>query len=487
MPEIHFEPYLVLAGLTHEAALVTWGGFYFRVRAKPDGERWKVVDDGDLKRLHPPRYECVGARSTPYGHTVVQVFDTAGAPVVSAESSTCNHAWITGLTPDTEYRYRVTVNGEEWAAGPRRDWVEDGSVAGDLAETISAVPKAPHRRRVGLYRDEESPRSYDNRFRTFPAPDRVAPLTFAVLGDFGVGIRPGKADACQLEVSRALERAALENDVRFVVTTGDNIYAKRVLGVPITDYGDEDDDWFFTFHQPYRYLLNRMPFYPSVGNHDSADIEENDDREQVIDNLYLRERFAREETKGRASIGPGLFYRFRFGALAEFVALDTSRATVLPGTPRLFLHPNHAAFLEASFPAVSGGSEGVLWRLPFGHHPPYCAGPRHRNTESMLEHLVPRFQRSGVRAFFAGHEHNYQHSLADGIHYFLTGAGGKVRTGVPRSTAEARTVSWAAAGHFLLVKLDAERMEVTPIGADGLPLGVTVIQEGGDVPVVVRL
>lgn len=32
MPEIHFEPYLFFADLSHRAALVAWGGFYFRVR-----------------------------------------------------------------------------------------------------------------------------------------------------------------------------------------------------------------------------------------------------------------------------------------------------------------------------------------------------------------------------------------------------------------------------------------------------------------------
>ena len=42
-------------------------------------------------------------------------------------------------------------------------------------------------------------------------------------------------------------------------------------GIPIGDHGDEDDDWFFTFYQPYRYLLNRIPVYPCIGNHDSAE------------------------------------------------------------------------------------------------------------------------------------------------------------------------------------------------------------------------
>jgi hypothetical protein len=460
MPEIHFEPYLMLAGLSHNAALVAWGGFYFRVRGKADAEQWKVVDDSDLDQVHPPRFECVGSRSTPYGHARVEVSDAAGAVVASAETATSNHVWLTGLEPDTTYTYRVTVNGEAWADGPRRDWVAD--------ET-----------RQGLYRDDDNPRSYTNEFRTFPAPDQVVPLAFAIIGDYGVGIRKKPVESflakgsrpCQLEIARALDRVAVENDVRLILTTGDNIYARRILNLPIRSQGDEDDDWFFTYYQPYRYLINRIPVYPTVGNHDTAEMEENDDREQVIDNFYLRERFRGQEAQARTSIGPGLFYRFRFGALAEFVAVDTSRQSILPTEPRMFLHADHAAFLDASFPDL-GGEASPVWRIPFGHHPPYCAGPRHENLRSMIEHLIPRFLRSGVRVFFAGHEHNYQHSRADGVEYFITGAAGKVREGTPRNTEAARTVAWASKGHFLLVRVDRDRMDVTPIGADGGPLEV---------------
>ena len=461
MPEVHFEPYLLLAGLSHNAALVAWGGFYFRVRGKVDDQHWKLVDDSDLKHLHPPRFECMGSRSTPYGHARVEIHDAAGTFVAAAETSTSNHTWVTGLQPDTTYTYRVLVNDEVWAEGPRRDWVQDGT-------------------RQGLYRDETNPRSYTNEFRTFPAPDQAVPLAFAVIGDFGVGIRKRSkgllgrvsgSEECQLEVANALDRVAVENDVRLILTTGDNIYARRVLGLPIKSQGDEDDDWFFSFYQPYRYLINRIPVYPSVGNHDSAEMEENDDREQVIDNFYLRERFHGQEAQARTSIGPGLFYRFRFGALAEFVAIDTSRATILPTGPRLFLHPDHAAFLDASFPDL-GGEPSAVWRIPFGHHPPYCAGPRHGNSASMIEHMIPRFRRSGVRVYFAGHEHNYQHSRADEVDYFVTGAAGKVRHGAPGNLEPARTVAWASAGHFLLVRVDRDGMEVTPIGEDGLPLGV---------------
>ncbi|HEX8558788.1 MAG TPA: metallophosphoesterase [Pyrinomonadaceae bacterium] len=449
MPDFHAEPYLYLAGLTHKAALVAWGGFYFRVRSRRNADEWKLVDDSDLDHVHPPRRESIGARSEPFGRARVEVFDASGALAGFAETTTTNHAWVTGLRPDTEYTYRVLVNGEEWAAGERRDWAVDAEGQG-----------------LRL-----SGRRYDNRFRTHPPPDERAPLTFAVIGDFGIGVRKASTPSrCQREVAAALDRAVGERGVRLLLTTGDNIYAgKTLLGMPIGATGDEDDDWFFTFYQPYRYVINRVPVYPAVGNHDTGETEASDDRQQLMDNFFLNERFSGEESAGRSSVGPGLMYRFHYGADVEFVCVDTSRNSLLFGE-RFFEHQNHASFLDASFPAPSaGGGDGgrAPWRIPFTHHPPFCAGPKHSNSKSMIRRLVPMFRRSGVRAVFSGHEHNFQHSRVEGVDYFITGAGGKVRLDPPSGFADAHTTAWAAAGHFLLVEVGAERMVVTALGALG--------------------
>jgi hypothetical protein len=438
MPEFHAEPYLYLAGLTHKAALISWGGFYFRVRDRGEGADWKLVDDSDLDHVHPPRRETIGARSEPYGRARVEVFNLSGELVAFADTTTTNHAWVSGLEPDTEYRYRVIVNGEEWAAGERRDWTSGPEGQGLI----------------------KSGRVYDNRFRTHPHPERPATLTFAVVGDFGTGIRrPSRPDRCQREIAAAIDRAVAERNVRLMLTTGDNIYAgKTFLGIPVGATGDEDDDWFFTFYQPYRYVINRIPVYPSVGNHDTSETEASDDRQQLLDNFFLSERFTGEESAGRSSIGPGLFYRFHYGSQIEFICIDTSRQSFLFGG-RYFEHENHASFLDTAFP----GASSTVWRIPFTHHPPYCAGPRHSNSRSIIKRLVPLFKRSGVRAVFSGHEHNFQHSRVDGIDYFITGAGGKVRLERPTDFAEAHTLEWASAGNFLVVDVEAQRMIVTPM------------------------
>jgi hypothetical protein len=447
MPDFHAEPYLYLAGLTHKAALIAWGGFYFRVRSRRNGDEWKLIDDSDLDHVHPPRRESIGARSEPFGNARVEVFDPSGRLAGCAETTATNHAWVTGLEPDTEYTYRVLVNGEEWGAGERRDWVVDAEGQG---------------LKLGG-------RTYDNRFRTHPHPEARAPLTFAVIGDFGIGVRRASTQSrCQREVAAALDAAVTARRVRLLLTTGDNIYAgKTVFGIPVGATGDEDDDWFFTFYQPYRYVINRIPVYPAVGNHDTGETEASDDRQQLIDNFFLNERFSGEESAGRSSIGPGLMYRFRYGADVEFVCVDTSRRSMLFGE-RFFEHQNHASFLEASFPeAGMEAAGGRPWRIPFTHHPPFCAGPQHSNSKSMIRHLLPMFRRSGVRAVFSGHEHNFQHSRFEGVEYFISGAGGKVRLEPPSDFAEAHTTAWAAAGHFLVVDVDSERMVVTALAALG--------------------
>lgn len=454
MPEFHSEPYIYLPAISHKSALIAWGAFYFRTNSRG---KWKIVDDDDLKYVHPPRKDSIGAQSSPYGPARVEVYDPSGKTVASAKTEVANHCWLAGLQPDTEYTYKVFVKGQEWASGERWDW---------SAKESALV---------------QSGGQYDNRFRTYPDPTVAGPkMAFAVIGDFGVGVRHDRPSRRQQQVANSLRRIVDLEDVRFVLTTGDNIYARtRVLGVAIGGTGDEDDDWFFTYFQPYRYVINRIPVYPSIGNHDADETEEHDDRAQVEDNFYLRERIGSEEAAGRASFGPGLFYRFRFGSEIEFVCLDTSKESFFRGH-RLYEFPKHWDFVEQSFPA-----EGPhpVWRIPFAHHPLYSAGPQHHNTRGM-EQLVPLFERSGVRVMFTGHEHNFQHSRTPLLDHFVSGAGGKFRPATPDGFDEANTVSWSSDCHFLLAKIDGRHMTVHAIGAideaDAMPAEIARHDRNGD-------
>lgn len=470
MARTHIEQYLYLADLTHESALIAWGGFHFRQHDDEPG--WELVDDERLQA----REETIGERSEPYGDARVCVYDERGRVVSEARTSARNHVLVSGLEPGRRYRYAVFVDGEEWAAGERNDWIFD--------------PSSGHEHLC------RSGRRYDNTFQTFPDPKASADLSFVLIGDYGVGIR-GHSDSArrQREVAAALERAVHQHDVRFLVTAGDNIYLPKQAsaeGLPKQESdqgsGDEDDDWFFTFYQPYRYIINRIPVYPTVGNHDSDETEQSDDREQLEDNFFLRTRFSHPEGK-RSSEGPGLYYRFKFGRDIELVSIDTSQASS-EDRDYYFELPAHREFLEETFSPRSRRHTDARWVIPFAHHPPYCAGPRHGNNEAMIRDLVPLFRAAGVRAMFAGHEHNFQYALHDDIHYFVSGAAAKLRPEPPTRFEAAHTQAWAAEQHFLLVRIRGDEMRVTPIarsrGDELIMLRPTSVRGEVALPIVIR-
>lgn len=448
---IHREEYVYLAGLTDNSALVAWGAFFFKVQGGLEGGKWKLIKDRDLQkykkhRVDIDRVNLIGASSKPYAELVgeqapveIQVIERDTGAVVTGFYGRTNHVELQNLKPDTVYAYKVKVNGKEWGGGPLRDW-DPGVGKGAMAASKTA---------------------YRNEFRTFPeATTKTSKLTFAVLGDFGRGVRTGSQDElCQSVIAEALQKAVDDDDVRLILTTGDNIYNISKQGS-----GDEDSDWFFTYFQPYRYVLNRVPVFPCIGNHDEGETlgESSDDRIQMYDNMYVGYRFLKSDPK-EAQLQPGLFYRFHFGDV-EFVCVDTSKRKWVGGK-RYFRHPDHQEFLERAFP--SGAPQSPGWRIPFFHHPPYSAGPVHFNDDDVIDDLVPMLKRAGVRAAFCGHEHNFQYSVDEDVSYFVSGGAGKFRSDEPTQFQKAKTKVWGGSdeGHFILVTIEGDEMKVTPYGA----------------------
>ena len=431
--EVHVEPFVHLVDVSHDRALIAWGAFWFH--RSDTSARWEIVDDQRLHEL-TGRRTCIGSSTEPFGDSLVEAHDAGGRVVASGRTSERCWTWLEGLQPDTEYRYRVTVDGAAWADGERWDWVPVPAGGYDLAP---------------------AGRSYDCRFRTHPDPTQPSPpVRFAAFGDYGVGIRAdAESSRRQRRIAEVLDRAVTDHEVRFVVSLGDNIYQGE-RGQIDDESGGEDDDWYSSYFQPYRYVLARVPVYPAVGNHDTTDTEGSDDRAQLMDNFYIEQRFG--ETSDGSSIGPGLFYQARYGRDVELVCIDTSQADPDEHVHRFFQDDNHLDWLRSIF-----AEPDVRWRIPFSHHPAYCAGPSHHNDAEMIETLVPLFDRAGVRLVLAGHEHNFQLTEADGRTYVVSGAGGNLREAQPERFAESHTRAWNGQAHLVLVDLDDRRATLTPV------------------------
>ena len=431
--EVHSEPFVHLVDLSHDRALIAWGAFCFT--RSHTNERWEIVDDEQLPEI-ADRHTCIGSSAEPFGQAVVEVMDAAGTVAARAETGEHTWVWLDGLQPNTDYTYRILIDGQQWAAGERWDWRPNIRGGYDLAP---------------------GGRSYDLRFRTWPAPDdETPPLRFVALGDYGVGIRSdSESSRRQRRVAAVLDALVTDQDIRFVISLGDNIYQGE-QGQVDDESGGEDDDWYSSYFQPYRYVIARIPVFPAIGNHDTTDTEGSDDRAQMEDNFHIHERFRNDSE--RASVDPGLFYRLRYGRDVQLVCIDTSQDDSDDGAHRFFQESHHREWLQQAL-----DEPGIRWHIPFSHHPAYCAGPKHPNDVEIVRDVVPLLRDAGVRLVLAGHEHNFQIAEVDDCTYVVSGAGGKVREDIPDEFAAAGTHTWAAQAHLLLVEIEHNEARLTPV------------------------
>ncbi|HWR51326.1 MAG TPA: metallophosphoesterase, partial [Bryobacteraceae bacterium] len=317
-----------------------------------------------------------------------------------------NWVLFEGLDEDREYPYTLSIDGAKVAEGSLRTWQRSA--------------------------------------------EKVA---FIVIGDFG------NASSGQYRIAGAMaklvkERASGDNPIRFVLTTGDNIYGdigwrfwRRV------STGDDDSEWAPKFYEPYQQVLRSVPFYPTLGNHDGNMSEEQGDLAAYLDNFFFPPRG-----------GPARWYSFNYGGLADFFGLDTTSLTEEgPPKPAFTAGGKQDQWLKGEM-----GRSQAPWKIPYFHNPPFSAGPRHTASAQELAHWLPLFQKSGVRVAFSGHEHNFQFSEVSketgGIRYVISGAGGELRNGnVLGAMASSHIEGWSPQRHFLLVTIERGLMEITPM------------------------
>jgi tartrate-resistant acid phosphatase type 5 len=341
----------------------------------------------------------IGRSSQSHGPAVVRI-DGRDLQVTDK-----NWLAIPNLKPDTDYPYEVLVKGRSIGKSQIRTW-----------------------------------------------PEKSEKLRFFVIGDWGSG------DAAQRSIAEAMEkefqRHAGDNPVRFIITTGDNLYGQLNFMLRFNNSGDKDTHWESRFFRPYERIIARIPFYPSLGNHDGNETENRADLAAYLDNFFFPAHIASR------------YYRFSYGGLADFFALDSSSNSESgPPRPAYTKDSDQFKWLQTNL-----AESRVPWKIPYFHHPVFNAGPRHPAVADEIPHILDVFKRRGVKIVFNGHEHNFQFSKKNGqtgnIRYVVSGAGGELRTGDVRGSMDSAQIEgWAAVLHFLSVEIEGREMRITPISS----------------------
>jgi len=206
----------------------------------------------------------------------------------------------------------------------------------------------------------------DLRFRT----SGPGPFTFLAFGDSGLD-SPEQGRLAQL---------ILRENPSLVLHTGD-------LAYPVGSFETYDREYFAY----YRDLMERVPFFPSPGNHDYYE------RAAAYVAVHA------PPTDGVPAEGRGRYYSFDWGN-AHFVALDSnaSLSEAVSGTGKMFEWLDNDLAKTRQF-----------WRIVYFHHPPYATGIHEADARLAVvrQYLVPILERHRVHLVLNGEEHSYQRSF----------------------------------------------------------------------------
>lgn len=150
------------------------------------------------------------------------------------------------------------------------------------------------------------------------------------------------------------------------------------------------------FFDAERELLRKAAFFPSLGNHERNALS-------YFDFLNAK-----------------AYYSFNWGN-AHFMVIDSDiENAAATKTQRDAFWQEQTRWLEDDLREA----QKVDFRFLFAHHPPMTAVKRRQGDNPHMTALEPMFEKYRLTAGFFGHDHNYQHYVQNGVHYFVTGGGG---------------------------------------------------------------
>jgi hypothetical protein len=176
----------------------------------------------------------------------------------------------------------------------------------------------------------------------------------------------------------------------------------------------------------------RIPFFPSLGNHDWI----------LTDSPAAEIAYSARSTLWRL---PAVRYTFVAGP-AQFFALDTDLIT------RAQLD-----WLDQEL-----GRSTARWKIVYGHHPIHSDG-MHGDEPIMRDAVLPLL-RGRAQLYVCGHEHDLQHLVPDGgVHFVIAGGGGAT----PRLVNPGpRSLFAASRNGFAVIEASADTLAVTLVGDD---------------------
>jgi 3',5'-cyclic AMP phosphodiesterase CpdA len=208
---------------------------------------------------------------------------------------------------------------------------------------------------------------------------------------------------------------------------GDNLYG-----------GEAPKDFEKKFSEPYKALLDsKVKFYASLGNHDQP----------------LQTNYANFNMDGKE------YYRFKKGNVA-FYALNSN-----------YMDKKQVEWLESEL-----SKDTSEWKVCFFHHPPYSSAKSHGSDSQLRDVVEPIFIKYRVNVVLTGHDHVYERIKPQkGIYYFVSGAGGKLRTGDVKDTSPLTEKSYDSDLHFMLFEVVGDQMHFQAISRTGETIDSGVI------------
>ncbi len=246
---------------------------------------------------------------------------------------------------------------------------------------------------------------------TLPLKD--GSVRFMVVGDTGTG-----SDK-QQQLADLMARYRQIFPFEFALLTGDNMYG-----------GEKAADFKTKFEDIYKPLLDdQVKFYASLGNHDESN-----------QRFYVHFNMNGEE-----------YYRFKKGNVA-FYALNSN-----------YMDKRQLKWLEDEL-----AKDASEWKIAFFHHPPYSSGKAHGSDSAVREIVEPIFTKYGVNAVFNGHDHFYERIKPQkGIYYFVSGAGGKLRSGDIKKGSPLTEKAFDKDMSFMLLEVVGDQLHFQVISRTG--------------------